>query len=447
MPPGTMRPRSRARAAALLALVTLLLLCGCFHKKKAAAPPLPVTPARLVLLPPNVPHDNQDLRWVSLAATVLMAKELENAQDVEVIPLWESLPIALETLGASRSISGETPAYVASRLNARWATQGELSPSKHGVSLLIDFIPTKSTMFSYRYQNESPVESLHSALREALEQFLRYLQVRPLSQKTKGGAALEIKQLRQLAEAMDREYGWFEPAEPGKAQQTFASLARTDTRLARLLFKPSAYSDTGTRPASNSPAEGRVPTAVVAEVPPETVAQPETRTQAPRSPDPAAKSEHPGAQIPRTPGAAPPAPASETNASSQTPRRPEIPPPSVAPAADPPRSDPSPSSGSEKSTAIPPAKTREETGSTPPAPRKKTFWLQVRATQDKAEAEADVAKFTVAGFQPEVVQVDLKKKGLWYRIQLQGFETRKAAEGAAKKLKAQGLISEYWIVP
>src|SRR5207249_1136155 len=315
MPPGTMRPRSRARAAALLALVTLLLLCGCFHKKKAAAPPLPVTPARLVLLPPNVPHDNQDLRWVSLAATVLMAKELENAQDVEVIPLWESLPIALETLGASRSISGETPAYVASRLNARWATQGELSPSKHGVSLLIDFIPTKSTMFSYRYQNESPVESLHSALREALEQFLRYLQVRPLSQKTKGGAALEIKQLRQLAEAMDREYGWFEPAEPGKAQQTFASLARTDTRLARLLFKPSAYSDTGTRPASNSPAEGRVPTAVVAEVPPKTVAQPETRTQAPRSPDPAAKSEHPGAQIPRTPGAAP----SETNASSQTP--------------------------------------------------------------------------------------------------------------------------------
>ena len=71
-----MRPRSRARAAALLALDTLLLLCGCFHKKKAAAPPLPVTPARLVLLPPNVPHDNQEVRWVSLAATVLMAKEL-----------------------------------------------------------------------------------------------------------------------------------------------------------------------------------------------------------------------------------------------------------------------------------------------------------------------------------------------------------------------------------
>jgi len=53
----------------------------------------------------------------------------------------------------------------------------------------------------------------------------------------------------------------------------------------------------------------------------------------------------------------------------------------------------------------------------------------------------------LAGFQPEVVQVDLKKKGLWYRIQLQGFDTRKAAEAAAKKLKAQGLTSEYWIVP
>jgi len=112
-----------------------------------------------------------------------------------------------------------------------------------------------------------------------------------------------------------------------------------------------------------------------------------------------------------------------------------------------PRSAASPSSGSEKSTAAATPKTKEETASAPPAQHKKTYWLQVHATQDKAEAEAHAQKFTLAGFQPEVVQVDLKKKGLWYRIQLQGFETRKAAEAAAKKLKAQGLTSEYWIVP
>jgi hypothetical protein len=47
--------------------------------------------------------------------------------------------------------------------------------------------------------------------------------------------------MKPLAEALDREYGWFVDAEPGKAQEIVADLALKDDRLARLLFNPSVY--------------------------------------------------------------------------------------------------------------------------------------------------------------------------------------------------------------
>jgi hypothetical protein len=46
---------------------------------------------------------------------------------------------------------------------------------------------------------------------------------------------------RDLAEALDREYGWFVDAEPGKAQDVVAKLLLTDEHLAKSLFSPTLY--------------------------------------------------------------------------------------------------------------------------------------------------------------------------------------------------------------
>ena len=45
------------------------------------------------------------------------------------------------------------------------------------------------------------------------------------------------------AEALDREYGWFVDADPGKAQETVSELAHSDERLAQSLFSPALYPD------------------------------------------------------------------------------------------------------------------------------------------------------------------------------------------------------------
>ncbi len=449
---------SRLFIAVLILVLAALVTPGClFRKKKSAAPQLPLAPVRLALLPANIPSDRQELHWVSLATTVIMAKQIEDARDLEVVPLWESLPIALEALGTSRTISGETPAYVASRLNAKWATQAELTPSKNGVTLLLDFMPTKSSMIAYRYEKETSIDSLHTALREAVEQFLRYLQARPLAKGGRGSKSVDTKELQAIAEAMDREYGWFAQADPGKSETTLASLARTDNRLARLLFKPAASSDSGARPATTTPENANTPAAVPssksqATAPPSATA-PQTVLPEPSKPKPA---EDPPSPPPRSAEVPPPLPASEIiqstrAAGSNKPRNmasrsaemplstaPAVPSPSAAPATA--------ISDSPKSKEAGLARTKSATAPAP-ASNARTYWIQVNSTRSKSEAEAQAEKLAKAGFRPEVVQVDLKEKGLWYRVRLQGFDSRKAAEEAARKLVEEGIITEYWIVP
>ena len=75
------------------------------------------------------------------------------------------------------------------------------------------------------------------------------------------------------------------------------------------------------------------------------------------------------------------------------------------------------------------------------------YWIEVNATLSKAEADAHAERYAKASFHAEVVQVELKDKGPGYRVRLQGFDTRKAAEEAAIKLVTEGVISEYWVVP
>jgi hypothetical protein len=187
----------------------------------------------------NIPQGNTELRWVSLATPVLMAQVAQAAPDLEPVALWESMPAALQSLGDSRTITEDIAELVATRLTARWATQGDLKPTNDGVSLRIDFIPSRSTLVPFRYEKEGSIEELDPHFRLAFDQFLRYLIVRPLiDEKIE---PLEDKKLKAVAEALDLEYGWFQPAKPGEAGKVVEDLAHTNIDLARVLFSPTLY--------------------------------------------------------------------------------------------------------------------------------------------------------------------------------------------------------------
>jgi hypothetical protein len=240
--------RSRSRFAIVAVLALFAMQPGClFRKKKVEAPDTPPAPTRIVLLPLNAPADNADLRWYALAAPVLLAKAAESGPDLEVVPLWEALPVALETLGSSRAATEETAAFIAARMGARWSAIGEVSAVKDGISVLVDFIPAKASLVPFRYQEVTKAEKLGGHLREAVAQLQSYLNLRPL----KGSSSFpDPKTLKEIAEALDREYGWFVQAEPGKSDKVVADLARSDNRLARFLFSPTMY------PALSRPAAG-----------------------------------------------------------------------------------------------------------------------------------------------------------------------------------------------
>ncbi len=223
----------------IIILTGLMLLSqpGCLFKKPKII--TPSAPIRVAFLPLNVAPDNPDLRWVALAAPIMLAKLGREAPDLEVIPLWEAIPIAAESLGVSRSLDQEIVSYIASRLAAKWSTMGELSPARRGTFMIIDFIPAQSSLVSFRYQKVVRMNSIGSNFHRALEQYLSYQLVRPLP--TKRGDFKNIDSLRPLAEALDQEYGWFGNADPGKADKIVADLARSDEQLARLLFNPNLY--------------------------------------------------------------------------------------------------------------------------------------------------------------------------------------------------------------
>ena len=131
---ATGRVRPKRLAAGLLALAVVAGSSGClFHRKKAkaSAPAYPPSPVRIALLPPNIPSDDAEMRWVSLATVALLAKEAKSAQDLELVPVWQALPVAIEALGGSRTLTDEIAAYVASRVGASVRTS-ELEDQKLG---------------------------------------------------------------------------------------------------------------------------------------------------------------------------------------------------------------------------------------------------------------------------------------------------------------------------
>jgi hypothetical protein len=83
------------------------------------------------------------------------------------------------------------------------------------------------------------IDSFGTGFYEAYDQFLRYL-VAPLPEQGRNSVAT-MDSVKSIAEALDREYGWFVEAEPGKAQDLIKDLAQSDEPLARSLFNPAQY--------------------------------------------------------------------------------------------------------------------------------------------------------------------------------------------------------------
>ena len=226
----------------ILVFLALVLSSGLFQSacgKKNKVAIAPVTGVRIALIPLNVPSGKADLRWAALATPVMMAKVSEYAKDIEVVPLWQSMPISLEAAGKSRSITQDSAAYVASWLGVKWSAMGEISPTKSGVSIMIDFIPDRDTQVPFRFMKSGTMDDIASKIPLAYNQFFYYLGARRLTPP--GKKLPELSSMKGLAEALDREYGWFVEAEPGKAEKVVADLAATDARLAQLLFNPTLY--------------------------------------------------------------------------------------------------------------------------------------------------------------------------------------------------------------
>lgn len=223
-----------------LAVLSLLFQPGCFFRKHTppAAPALPVA-VRIALLPLNFSQASEDLRWVSLASPVVMAEVVQAAPDLEPVPLWESMPAVLQSLGNSRTITSDTAELNAARVTARWAIEGEIKEAGGTLSFQVDFIPARASQVPFRYEKQSTVDALGPHFEEAFDQFLRYLIARPLEQEKI--RLLDQKQLKEIAQALDVEYGWFASAKPGAAGKVVDDLARVNPGLARLLFSPTLY--------------------------------------------------------------------------------------------------------------------------------------------------------------------------------------------------------------
>ncbi|MEJ2109540.1 MAG: hypothetical protein P8Z37_06430 [Acidobacteriota bacterium] len=201
---------------------------------------MPTAPIRIAFLPFNTPVDSTDLQYTSMASPIMMALIVRNSQSMEPVPLWESMRFTMESVRNSRTIGAGNAAYVANWLNADWAVMGSLS--KEGtdkVSLMIDFIPARDTSVPFRYLKNVKMDAVDENVRKAFNQFLNYISS-PQMENTRE-RHLTFVSLRQLAEVMNKEYGWTVAAEPGKAEETVNNLVKSDPWLARFLFNPTLY--------------------------------------------------------------------------------------------------------------------------------------------------------------------------------------------------------------
>jgi DedD protein len=435
-----------------------------FKKKKAAAPEVvPQGPIRIVFLPANIAADNAEMRWMSLAVPVLMSKLAPLSTDIDPVPLWQSTPIAVENAGAARTINPELASYVASRMGARWAAMGDIAPSKNGITLLIDFIPVNTASYAFRYQKAVTSSALESNVWQALDRFVHYRVANPAVVKG-SKAAMDAGLLRQIAETMDSDYGWFVPPAPGKGDAIAAAVSRSDSQFARLIFSPTLYPVVGAPPPAPQTSK---PPPMIPPPPPEDQKPPDTSLVAPQSPAP---TEQPAAL---------PAQASAASAESAPETEVEVPPPKTFTLrasrplpADSATTGPAQSTGDSRGspagaragpsslTAAPANETEARSSKTPPRnslqPSKSSgpktsapssFRIQVSSARNRKGAEDEARKFAGTDLTTDIEEADLGSKGIWYRLYLTGFQSRDEALKAARRLKAEGLIQDFLLVP
>jgi hypothetical protein len=227
----------RLLATSVLILIVFQSACG----KKSKAVFSPPSPARIAFLPLNVPEDQKDLQWVALAAPIMLAQVCERAPDLEAVPLWETMPVAIESAGASRIFTDTSAESAAGWLSAEWGVMGEVSPARRNrISLIVDFIPVRSKQIPFRYMKTARIDTIANYFPTAFSQFLRYLTARPL-EKNKKGDNPKLSSMKAVAEALDREYGWFVEPDPGNAHEIVNELMQRDEKLARFLFNANTY--------------------------------------------------------------------------------------------------------------------------------------------------------------------------------------------------------------
>ncbi|MDQ3805402.1 MAG: SPOR domain-containing protein, partial [Acidobacteriota bacterium] len=70
------------------------------------------------------------------------------------------------------------------------------------------------------------------------------------------------------------------------------------------------------------------------------------------------------------------------------------------------------------------------------------FTVQVGSYNDPSEANQRVSQLRAAGFEARAVEVELPKRGTWYRVQAGRFETREEATQAGAQMRARGAAAE-----
>lgn len=230
---------SCSRLIATFVIVTALFQAGCSKKTRPSM--ISAAPVKVAMLPFNAPEDRQDLKWAAIAAPISMAKALKRSPDLQILPLWETMPVAIEQAGPSRSFNQESATNAANWLSAKWAVTGDITATKSGITMTIEFIPAKENMVPFRFTRKGKLEKQFFSLGFPLaaNQFLRYLMAKPLEKDR--GKVRALNYFEDVARAVDREYGWFVAADPGKAQETVNSLLSADPQLAKDLFSPSIY--------------------------------------------------------------------------------------------------------------------------------------------------------------------------------------------------------------
>ena len=235
----------RGAVSALTAVVMLMavVLPACSKKVKVAIEDS--GPVRVLVLPfivsPEKSGEDKELQWAAMAAPALLVKASRRLPDIEVVPFWEAMPVAISVAGAARSFTDENAASLANWVSAQWAVIGEIrrTGSASSYTVVMDFIPATSTAVPFRHIRTRRMENVGTTFYIGLRQWLRYATAKqiPLLQVRETG----FQKMKPLGEALDKEYGWLVTAEPGAAQPLVNELALEDIDWAKLMFSPTMY--------------------------------------------------------------------------------------------------------------------------------------------------------------------------------------------------------------